>query len=149
MNRDVCAHGTPMLIQCDRCLVEARKTSGSAFERWYEKHFPSLDADCYESEMQVAVSAWNASRIDILSDLYHELAEIRWEGVDASWNAAIEAVRDRLFYLGTTHSGIESPRPILKTPNGEVRGASRPAGEASSAEGATSTVVLGNGGNDD
>ena len=26
--------------------------------------------------------------------------------------------------------------------NGEVRGASRPAGEASSAEGATSTVVL-------
>ncbi len=27
--------------------------------------------------------------------------------------------------------------------NGEVRGASRPAGEASSAEGATSTVVLG------
>ena len=34
-----------------------------------------------------------------------------------------------------------------KVPNGEVRGASRPAGEASSAEGATSTVVLGNGGN--
>lgn len=29
------------------------------------------------------------------------------------------------------------------TPNGEVRGASRLAGEASSAEGATSTVVLG------
>lgn len=29
------------------------------------------------------------------------------------------------------------------THNGEVRGASRPAGEASSAEGATSTVVLG------
>ena len=28
-------------------------------------------------------------------------------------------------------------------PNGEVRGASRPAGEASSAEGATSTVMLG------
>lgn len=28
------------------------------------------------------------------------------------------------------------------TPNGEVRGASRLAGEASSAEGATSTVVL-------
>lgn len=30
-----------------------------------------------------------------------------------------------------------------ETPNGEVRGASRLAGEASSAEGATSTVVLG------
>lgn len=30
----------------------------------------------------------------------------------------------------------------MVTPNGEVRGASRPAGEASSAEGATSTVVL-------
>ena len=29
------------------------------------------------------------------------------------------------------------------TPNGEVWGASRPAGEASSAEGAASTVVLG------
>lgn len=32
---------------------------------------------------------------------------------------------------------------IWVTPNGEVRGASRLAGEASSAEGATSTVVLG------
>jgi hypothetical protein len=32
---------------------------------------------------------------------------------------------------------------MLKTPNGEVRGASRLAGEASSAEVATSTVVLG------
>jgi hypothetical protein len=32
--------------------------------------------------------------------------------------------------------------------NGEVRGASRPAGEASSAEGATSTVVLGVGGDE-
>jgi len=30
----------------------------------------------------------------------------------------------------------------MTTPNGEVRGASRLAGEASSAEGATSTVVL-------
>lgn len=30
----------------------------------------------------------------------------------------------------------------MKTPNGEVRGASRLAGEASSAGGATSTVVL-------
>ena len=37
---------------------------------------------------------------------------------------------------------IEFIGETLKGPNGEVRGASRPAGEASSAEGATSTVVL-------
>lgn len=34
-------------------------------------------------------------------------------------------------------------KPPVDSPNGEVRGASRLAGEASSAEGATSTVVLG------
>ena len=58
-----------------------------------------------------------------------------------------EAQRNKLALLG----GAEWVRQRIdkaKAPNGEVRGASRLAGEASSAEGATSTVVLGNGGND-
>ncbi len=38
---------------------------------------------------------------------------------------------------------MDRARGRLMKPNGEVRGASRLAGEASSAEGATSTVVLG------
>lgn len=54
-------------------------------------------------------------------------------------------------YYGTVNGDSEESwrRRVVKAaltaalmPNGKVRGASRPAGEASSAEGATSTVVL-------
>lgn len=57
-----------------------------------------------------------------------------------AWPLPLPDCREnRVFAWCLARAGIYANQ----TPNGEVRGASRLAGEASSAEGATSTVVLG------
>lgn len=74
----------------------------------------------------------------------HQLALARGEEIDAD-TGCLHKAQMAWNLLASLELELRDAGAWQK-PNGEVRGASRPAGEASSAEGATSTVVLGTGG---
>lgn len=83
----------------------------------------------------VADTKKGMSKADLLT-----LAEV--SGFSPMWKP-LPHMGDGVYGLGLDVDGMQIPFMVRMSSNGEVRGASRLAGEASSAEGATSTGLLG------